>query len=128
MTEELFLSIEHNSEPVKYLRRIGRPKTIKEIIIKENNEEEIIKNYSKRKIGRPKTRIESEIKRNVGRPRNPETMDPKDYRKYYYNNNKDKFNREICCEICKISLTVSCRSRHLKTKSHIQNCLKNLIN
>jgi len=49
----------------------------------------------------------------------------KDYRKKYYESNKEKFNGDIVCEICKIRFGRSNNLRHLKSKNHLKN-LENL--
>ena len=49
----------------------------------------------------------------------------KDYRKKYYELNKEKFNGDMVCEICKIRFGKSNNLRHLKSKNHLKN-LENL--
>ena len=43
----------------------------------------------------------------------------KKYRQEYYENNKEKLNENIICDICKGNYTTQHKSRHYKAKKHI---------
>ena len=53
--------------------------------------------------------------------------DIKLYRKQYYQENRDKFVMDEVCELCAMRYCKSNRSRHVQSKRHTNNLLKNSI-
>jgi hypothetical protein len=65
----------------------------------------------------------------IGRPKNPELSeeDRKNYRKNYYEKNKDKYMGDFLCVHCQCIISKSNKTRHNATKIHILNIELNLL-
>lgn len=115
-------------------RPVGRPKKI--IEMKEEIKSERVPKESliKKPVGRPKlpfkpideARIELLSSINRLRPLRDnkdvfKTKDIQQYRKQYYECNKEKFIADIICITCNIKYQKANKTRHLKSKSHLKN-------
>jgi len=56
-----------------------------------------------------------------GRPKKYEDLTKEQYNKMYYKNNKQNTKGNCICEICKFMVSKSNKSRHHKSKIHLQN-------
>ena len=59
-----------------------------------------------------------------GRPKKYEDLTKEEYNKMYYKDNKEKTKGNCICEICKLMISKSNKSRHHKSKIHLQNLEK----
>ena len=59
-----------------------------------------------------------------GRPKTVFVSDILEYRKNYYQINKDKTKGDIYCSTCDVMHSKSNNSRHLQSKFHLQNLNK----
>ena len=59
-----------------------------------------------------------------GRPKKYEDLTKEEYNKMYYKNNKQNTKGNCICEICKFMVSKSNKSRHHKSKIHLQNLEK----
>ena len=67
----------------------------------------------------------AKIKR--GRPKTVE-VDKKTYQKLYYENNKEKTTGDILCESCRVMHSKANKSRHLKSKFHLERLVNKELN
>jgi hypothetical protein len=119
-------------------RPVGRPKKIMQMKEETLPKEPILK----KPVGRPKlppkpideTRLELLSSINRLRPLRDnkdefKTKDIQQYRKQYYESNKEKFIADIVCIACNVKYQKANKTRHLKSKSHLKNvCNENLCN
>jgi len=105
---------EEVEKEIKAVRRQGRHKYIptEEEIAEELRKKELLNLLPKRTINRtPKEEAEVIA-----------------YRKKYYAENKEKYMGEIPCYICQIRYCKANRSRHIRSKQHMQNLSKIKMN
>jgi hypothetical protein len=56
----------------------------------------------------------------IGRPKKYEIFDRETYNKQYYQNNKSKYMGDYLCPSCNLLCSLSNKSRHLKSKTHLE--------
>jgi len=60
-----------------------------------------------------------------GRPQKYTNFDRKEYNKQYYEANKDKTKGNFLCKDCLLYCSLSNKSRHMNSKIHQENLIKN---